>query len=277
MGLQETLAGYDDVIANNEQSIIGIDEQIAAKQDEKASVEEAMTLMRDGTNGILVLLGPKGDFVHTYDDFYPGGSSHTIDTNLEDWVVLSYILNNNDAVPTNDIEYGYPPIYEDDLNPCYDSTGTAEAFYCDGDLSTTFAQGTEFAFHAGGGIVFGTVSCVDYDASIDKIYGGGTGVTIVNVSINPARSGTTGTWGADVSSALSIDYEYNGAGWDADVDIQALIDGMPFAIDHLYREMGIDSSYGILDMIAKLQGGKAHLETNNNKMSGAQTLYGGLS
>ncbi|MCK5015815.1 MAG: hypothetical protein KAS32_01985, partial [Candidatus Peribacteraceae bacterium] len=241
----------------------------------------AMTLMRDGTNGILTLLEAKGDVVHTFGNFYAGGSSHTVDSDLEDWQVFSYILNNNDGDPTNDLVYGYPAAYENDLNQCYDSTALSEAFYCDDDKTTTFINGTALVFNAGGGIVFGTVTCSDYDSSIEKIYqdGGPTdyGVTIVNVTIDGTHYGTTGTWGADVSTAMSFDYEYNGTGWDSDADIQGLIDDFNFAIDHLYRDIDIDSSYGIKDMISKLQGAKTHLQNNNNKMSGAQTRYGGLS
>jgi hypothetical protein len=126
-----------------------------------------------------------------------------------------------------------------------------DGFSVDTDLTGTYTAGKVIASSSDGS---GTVISSDYNITVPlKTYV----ATALSVSAH----------------AGPVNYEYLGTGWDSDADILAAMDGFDEGYDHLTRLLSGSATYGIDDMIAKLNIGK-NIQTNNKaKLETVETVY----
>ncbi len=85
-------------------------------------------------------------------------------------------------------------------------------------------------------------------------------------------SGTLTDWWVIETEYGHIVYQYNGTGWDGDEKIIKWISDWNWALDYLWRSMGTSGTYGIYDKIAKLNMGKAVVESDKSKYNSSIEL-----
>jgi hypothetical protein len=129
---------------------------------------------------------------------------------------------------------------------------TGGGFIVDGDMTGVYTAGLRIAGSTG---VPGNVTSSVYNFPT-------TDDTTVLTPMDPIGS-----------HVGPVAYEFEGVGWDSDSDIIAQMDAFDDGYDHLTRVLSGSATYGIDDMIAKLNIGKTIQGNNKAKLETVETVY----
>ena len=138
----------------------------------------------------------------------------------------------------------------------YTITGTGfvietGGFSVDTNLTGVYTPGRIIASSSGGS---GSVTASDFDVTVP-------GKTYVATAL-----GVSGHAGP-------VNYEYLGTGWDSDSEILENMDAFAEGYDHLTRLLSSSATYGIDDMIAKLNISKTIHQNNKAKLETVEVDY----
>jgi len=285
MSSQENFINFVNNISTKEDNIDiqieSIDEQIAKINIDIDGLNYGCEKTKEKVEEVLV---PKGDFLHTFNNYFNGtigqdGPPSGEDLNLTDWIVFDYILDNLDSDPNNNYYSGHPSGYDTTGNECFD-TGYNVAFYCKGNRSAVFIANPTIAAQLVDttAVAFATVTCVDYWIENPSPL---LDYTIINITLTPGRKGNTTTWtSANVKRIMKIVFEKDGTGWTSDgtseIEIEKQISSFLYIQDYVWAPLSITATYGLKDMIAKLNIGKQITQNNKTKISDGTYELGDL-
>jgi hypothetical protein len=152
----------------------------------------------------------------------------------------------------------------------YGVTNITDFSVCEIVTGATFVSGTEFTISDTSLFLDGKVAACN--CGVDGIK---------HCTISGAPSGSSVTVTGDPLTINLVDarptiYEYEGIGWDSDPDYLAVKDVFDFTYNYLNKPMGLEGTYGVIDMIAKMEQGKGIMVSNEGNTTSALEKYGGL-
>lgn len=212
---------------------------IATVTDQRDDLQEQKDAIIDGVLTGLKTdlenhLNTKGyDMVH-YDSDY--GCTDSSSCDLEGWRAAAYMTDGstiNYIIATNEFEI-------------------------DNDHTTDLAVGTRILVDCG-------VDGIKYSVVDTSAFAGG--VTTVTLTLG-SESIT-----ANAQNVGIVAYEYEGTGWDADTTIIDYVTDFAFGIDHIYKSLGTNGTYGLDEMIILKDDAITLLTANRDKYSDAITIY----
>lgn len=156
-------------------------------------------------------------------------------SNIIDWAMFDYITDSNTIIYITD-----------------------DQFTVANDHSAEFTDGTKIVVDCGvDGFRYRTVD------------GNAVFTTVTTVDLISTETALT----SNAEEVGLVTYEYDGIGWDSDATIVSKKTEFDFGYDHIYLDLGTSGTYGLDDMISKLNDGKGLLTLNKAKYNDAITKY----